>query len=125
MKQKITRDDRLKDLPHVDIIVENGEVHIPSIFMFKEGCDELFSFLFACRETNCTVVFDNENLKVVPGEEGLAQNIMLSMYAYIAVSPTIVENYMRYLLNIDKMNWEACENVKGEQEPILEREVNQ
>lgn len=111
MKQKITRNDRLKDVPHFNIIVENGTIHIPSIFMFEGGCIELFSFLHACRETNCTVIFDNENLTVVPDEVEWAQNLMLSMYAHIAESPTIAEDYMRYLLNLDKMDWRACRNV--------------
>ena len=105
----MTNEERYSQVPHYEIIKENGNVHIPSIFMFKNGCTELFSFLAACRDMNCTVFFDNEELQVNPEEDQTVQSVVLSLYAHIAEQPKIANDYMRYLNNFVKMGWE---NVK-------------
>jgi len=110
----MTNKDRFSEVPHYELIRDNGEIHIPSVFMFKGGHIELFSFLAACREKNCIVVFDNEDMTIEPVDDVL-KDFLLSIYAHIAESPKIANDYMRYLSNLDKMNW-----VKGVHKPILE-----
>lgn len=104
------RDENLKDVPHFNLIVENEIINIPSVFMFKNGCKELFPFLYACKEYNCTVYFVNENLTVTPYEE-VYQNMLLTIYAHIAEYPKIANDYIRYLSKIDDMTW-ACLNAQ-------------
>lgn len=111
--------ERFSEVPHYELIQENEIIHIPSVFMFKGGHIELFSFLAACREMNCTVVFDNEEITIGLKDE-ILQDFVLSIYAHIAESPKIANDYMRYLANLDKMNW-----VKGVHEPILTEKVVQ
>lgn len=102
---------RFSDVPYFEIIKENGSVHIDSIFMFKGGCTELFSFLAACRETSCTVFFDNEELKVDPKEDNPVQSFVLSLYAHIAEHPKIEYEYMRFHQSGEKYRVsETCQN---------------
>lgn len=109
------------NVPHFDVIKENGKIIIPSIFMFKGGCQELFPFLLACREMKCVVEFENEQIIVdYSNENKTVQDFVLSIYAHIAEYPKIAEDYIRYLRNIDKMNW-----VKGVHKPILEGDNNE
>lgn len=100
----MTNADRFSEVPHYELIQDNGKIHIPSVFMFKGGHEELFPFLFVCRIKNCTVVFDNEDITVAPKED-VFQNFLLSIYAHVAESPKIANDYMRYLSNLDEMNW--------------------
>lgn len=101
----MTKVDLFSDVPHYEVIRENGTVQIPSVFMFKGGCDELFPFLAACESLNCTVIFENEKIKVTPKGDNAFQNVTLSFYAFIAEQPKMVNDYLRYLQNIEKMNW--------------------
>jgi hypothetical protein len=101
---------KFDDIPHSELICTNGKIHIPSIFMFSGGCDELFPFLYACEKENCTVIFDNEDITVNDG--GNFQNILLSVYAFLAQNDNkIGSDYLRYLYNITNMKWD---NVKAE-----------
>lgn len=93
----MTKYEKYKDVSHFDLIEENGTVSILSIFLFQGGCSELFPFLQACKEYNCTVLFENENLTVKPHEKSTEQSMILSIYATIAQSPKIAEDYIRYL----------------------------
>lgn len=115
MKQTCDKTKRFSDVPHFELIVPDGKITIPSLFMFKGGCEELFPFLLACREMRCVVEFENEQIIVdYNGENKTVQDFVLSIYAHIAEHPKIAEDYIRYLSNLDKMNW-----VKGVHEPIL------
>ena len=96
-------------IPHRNVIVENGKIEIPSIFMFKGGGDELFPFLYVCKKKNCTVRFENEDITVLP-EEDAYQNVVLSFYATVAANPVLPEQYMRYLNNLGKMKWADNKN---------------
>lgn len=87
-----------------DIVVRDGTVHIPSIFMFKGGPEDLFPFLYECQIESCTVVFDNENITVYPKSDSY-QNVTLSLYSWLGSNPKIFNEYSRYMLNIDKMKW--------------------
>ena len=73
--------------------------------MFKGGCIELFPFLAACSAMNCVVIFDNEDITIKPNDDDSMQKVILSIYACIAEQPKIANDYIRYLANIDKMNW--------------------
>lgn len=110
------RYERCKDIPHFDIIQENETIYIPSLFMFKKGCTELFSFLFACEQYNCTVIFENEDIKISPQDDNSFLKTELAMYATIAENPKVVSDYISYLNNSEKMIW-----VKGVREPILKK----
>lgn len=100
------RHNRFKDIPHFNLIRENGTITIPSVFMFKGGCQELFSFLAACAEYNCTVFFNNEDIEVSPSYDTAIQ-LKLITYMSIVESPKIANDYMRFLNNFDSMRWEG------------------
>ena len=86
-----------KDVPHGELIKENETVTLFSVFDFAGGAEELFPFLYGCKQLNCTVVFENEGVTVRPdGDDGL-QNLLLSFYAMIAKEPKIANDYINYL----------------------------
>ena len=90
--------ERLKDVPHYDLIKENETIELFSVFDFTGGAEELFPFLYACRELNCTVVFKNEGITHKPdNDEDIGQQLILSVYASIAAEPKIANDYIRYL----------------------------
>ena len=98
MKEEIAQ-----NIPHFDIIEKDGQIRIPSIFMFDKMQD-LFTFLHGCEQMNCTVVFDNEDIEVKP-ESDPYKSLLLAIYSHIAEHPKIVSDYVRYLANKDKMTW--------------------
>lgn len=102
----MTKHNRFKDVPHFSLIKENGTITIPSVFMFKKGCKELFPFLAACSGYNCTVYFKNEDITINPDSEG-TDKLLLTIYMSLIESPKIANDYLRYLSNIDFMNWET------------------
>lgn len=108
----ITKYERYKDVPHFDLIEENKPVVIPSIFMFESN-DELYPFLVACKDYNCKVFFENEKL-IIPPNGDFYNTMELFCYTVLMNCRKIGDDYIRYLGNLDKMNW-----VKGVHEPIL------
>lgn len=89
---------------HVDLIVQNGELKIPSIFMFENSL-ELRKFLNYARDMSCVIVFDNENLIV----DHTSDYYRFKLYAYEQMldNRDIGNAYLRYLGSTDKMNWES------------------
>ena len=96
--------DKYKNIPHGDLIVENGHITIPSIFMF-ETITQVQSFLRSCKLLNCTVSFENEGLTATPDNES-TMVYYLTGYAGIMARPKFAEDYIKYLFNKDKMSWE-------------------
>lgn len=92
------------DIYHLNLIMQNGEVKIPSIFMF-ENSRVYTKFLECARHMNCVVVFENENLVV----DHSSDYYRFKLYAYEQMldNRDIGNAYLRYLGNIDKMNWDA------------------
>ena len=97
--------ERYETTPHIDLIVKNGSVTIPSIFMFGKDTGGLFLFITACRELNCTLHFENESLTFDPKEYDSAMNVKLTSYMGIMARPEFAENYMRYLFHKDEMKF--------------------
>ena len=93
------------DIPHKELIVENSEIHIPSIFMFDEGIDKLYAFLYACEKANCTVIFDNESVVIDENSPYNFNDLRLVIYASIAQSHKFGDDYIKYRENTDKMIW--------------------
>ena len=69
----------INELPHGDIIIPNGEITIPSIFMFN-GADDLYPFLYGCEKSNCKVHFENEGVDVLPNEDSATRSLRLLGY---------------------------------------------
>lgn len=88
---------------HLDVIVKDGTVKIPSIFMFEDWVD-IDTFLNHARKMNCTVIFENEKIEFVPHDN--ESNVIIGMYRTIIARKEIVNAYLRYLGNIDKMGWD-------------------
>jgi len=78
------------------LVKNNGVLTFRSIFDFTGGITDVFAFLEHCREKNCTVIFDNENIHVKP-ESDLVMNMTLMLYAWIAENPKLTIDYFRYL----------------------------
>ena len=85
-----------KDVPRGELIKENETVTLFSVFDFTGGAEELFPFLYGCKQMNCTVLFKNEDITVAP-DSGCEQNLVLSFYAAVAKEPKIVKDYINYL----------------------------
>lgn len=111
MSKKVDRyKEKCKDLPHFDLVVENGKITIPSVFMFSGGAEELFSFLFACEKLNCTVVFENEKITVTPDRDDTYTKLRLSLYADVAKGSKVVNDYLKYLSHIENMTWDKVQS---------------
>ena len=98
--------ERYENTPHFDLIVKNGSITIPSIFMFGKDTGGLFLFVSACRELNCTLRFENEDLTFDPKEFDSVANMKLTTYMGIMARPQFVENYIKYLFHKDEMSWD-------------------
>ena len=92
---------------HLELIVKDGTVIIPSIFMFEDWT-MIDPFLSNARQMNCTVIFENENIKVEPNDYDSVR-LKIDVFKTIISYREIGNAYVRYLGNIDKMKWE---NVK-------------
>ena len=95
---------KINELPHGDIIVPNGEITIPSIFMFN-GADDLYPFLYGCAKSNCKVHFENEHIDVLPNEDSAMKSLRLLGYVSVMSCREIGNDYIRYLANLEKMQW--------------------
>ena len=122
MKKCCNAYDRFTNMPYHDKVIDDGEVVVASIFQFKRGCEELFSFLYGCSERNCDVTFENENIHIRSDDLSIEQKMTLAIYATLAQDSEIFGKYANYLvkahsgeIDIDKPNI----TVKGQHEPIL------
>ena len=106
--------ERYSTVPHINLIVKNGSITIPSIFMFGKDTGGLFLFVSCCREMNCVLHFENEGLTFKPTEYDSNMNVKLTSYMGIMGNPEFAENYMRYLFHKDDMTWDNV--TKGEVE---------
>lgn len=91
-------------MSHLELIVKDGTVTIPSIFMFEDWVD-IDPFLNHARKMNCTVIFENENIKVAPNDNHTS-SAKIGIYRTVIAEREIVNAYLRYLGNIDKMSWD-------------------
>lgn len=91
-------------------IVKNGVVRIPSIFML-ENFEKISIFLARAEEAECTVIFENEDIKVVPHGTPTEVRTKLHIYSNIIGNREIANAYFRYLGNLAEMTWD---NVKVE-----------
>lgn len=111
--------ERYKSVPHFNVIVRDGTVEIPSIFMFEGGETEYYPFLQACQKMNCTVHLVNEGITIVPGENDMMRRVKEMLYFQMARSPEMVKQYLDYVLDRKRMSWDA---VQHHHEPILKEE---
>ena len=103
--------ERYSTVPHIELIKENGNITIPSIFMFGKDTTGLFLFVSSCRDMNCTLHFENEGLHFNPKEFDSDMNVKLTCYMGIMAHPEYAENYIKYLFHKGNMTWDK---VKGE-----------
>lgn len=95
---------------HLELIVKNGTVRIPSIFMF-EHFEDVTIFLNRAKEADCTVIFENENVEVAPNNDDFGVRTKIHIYSAMIANRELGNAYLRYLGNIDKMSWD---NARGE-----------
>ena len=96
--------ERYKNVPHGELIVENGSITIPSIFMFATNT-EMQDFLHSCKMLKCTVCFENEGIIIPPADDGITA-ARLASYGSVMIFPKTAEDYIKYLFHKDKMTWE-------------------
>ena len=106
-RHKTPLEEKYKDVPHYELIQKDGVANIPSIFMFSGGMTEYYPFLKACSDFNCTVNLQNEGISIAPNDDDPARLIKEMIYFQVATSPELVEQYLRFMLNRDKMTWES------------------
>ena len=86
------------DVSHYNLIRKDETIEIDSIFQFKGGFTEITEFLNACTAMNCTVKFLNEDITAAPG----CNRLVLNVYAAIAEDPKIAEQYILYLMKLNR-----------------------
>ena len=101
------------DTNHLDLIVKNGTVKIPSIFLFQYF-DDVTRFLNHAKKQNCTVIFENEDLTVAPNENDAGIRAKINIFATIIACREIGNAYVRFVGNIDQMSWDNAESMNGE-----------
>mgnify|MGYP003313121726 CR=1 FL=1 len=89
---------------HLDLIVKDGTITIPSIFMFEDWID-IDPFIRQARKMNCTVIFENENLIVNPNDYESARR-HIGIFTTIISYREIGNAYVRYLGSPNKMTWD-------------------
>ena len=90
---------------HVELIVKDGTVTIPSIFMF-EYPDDVTHFIRQAQNMNCTVIFENESLVIKPEDNYTEYRYYLFAYNSIISNRKIGDAYVRYVGSPDKMSWD-------------------
>ena len=103
--------DKYRNVPHGELIVENGVITIPSIFMF-ETITQVQSFLHSCKMLNCTVNFENEGMAVEPTNLESFLSYYLMGYGAIMARPKFAEEYMKYLFHKENMSWDKVKEGK-------------
>lgn len=92
---------------YLELIVKDGTVTIPSIFMFEDWLD-IDPFITQARKMNCTIVFENENLVVEPNNyESVSHYI--NVYRIMVSHRELGNAYVRYVGGSDKMSWDNVE----------------
>ena len=94
-------------MKHFEVIVKDGTVRIPSIFMFEDWID-VDPFLAHARKMNCTVIFENERITVEPNDYESVRRVV-SLFVTIISYREIGNAYVRYLGSPSEMSWD---NVK-------------
>lgn len=97
---------------HLDIIVKDGKVTIPSIFMF-EHFDEVWELINHARKMNCTLIFANENFEIAPSSDDNYTRFKVYAYTTIISNREIGNAYVRYLGSPDKMSWEKVKHYES------------
>lgn len=92
-------------MDHLELIVKDGTVRIPSIFLF-EHFEDVAIFLNHAKEANCTVIFENEEVTVAPGVDDFGVRAKVHIYTTMIANRELGNAYVRYLGNIDKMSWD-------------------
>ena len=100
--------ERYETVPHKEVIVKDGHITIPSIFMFDRDVLGMKLFIDCCRDMNCTVTFENEKLTVAPQYDSDV-NRQVMVYASIIASPKFAFDYIRYLQDANEMSWGKIE----------------
>lgn len=90
---------------HLELIVKDGTINIPSIFMF-EHYDEVVAFVEYARKQNCVVVFKNERERISPEMSDTDVRYKLLKYSSIIINHDVGNAYLRYLADLDKMKWD-------------------
>ena len=94
---------------HLDLIVKNGTVKIPSIFLFQYF-EDVTIFLNHAKKENCTVIFENEDLTVTPDNDDMVIRGKVGIFSSIIACREIGNAYVRFVGNIDKMSWDNAES---------------
>ena len=90
-----------KDVPYWDKVVDDGEISVASIFQFKGGLIEIFPFLYECKEHNCGVTFENENIHINKEGASTEEDMLIGIYSIFAQDSTICKHYIDYLCKVN------------------------
>lgn len=101
-------------VPHDEVINKGGITRIPSVFMF-ESLMILQAFLHICDKQKSTVIFENENITINPGEE---TSMRLLAYSVLLENREIGNSYIRYLTKINEMSWDKIRSEHNEEAEV-------
>ena len=83
-------------------IPKDGTLVIGSIFEMHNGYFDLSPLIQKCKEQNCTLRFENENLTITPGayDTDLSLRAQITAYSMIATYPQAAIDYTRYRFSL-------------------------
>ena len=109
----MTVHERLKNIPHGELIVPKGSITIKSLYQFDD-IDDLLAFVRGCEISNCSVKFANEGIEV-GGYDGTSvyNKFMLTAYMMLKMNPKLIQDYERFQLGVANGEM-ACDKVELE-----------
>ncbi|MBR3503772.1 MAG: hypothetical protein IKO07_05960 [Clostridia bacterium] len=83
-------------------IQQDGTLVIGSLFELERNYFDVSSLIQKCKEQNCTLRFENENLTITPGayDTDLSLRAQITAYSMIATYPQAAIDYTRYCFSL-------------------------
>ena len=103
--------ERLKNIPHGELIVPKGSITIKSLFQFND-LDNLLAFVRGCEIAKCSVKFENEGIEVA-GCDGTSvyNKFMMSVYMMLKTNPKFISDYEKFKAAVANGEM-ACDKVE-------------
>lgn len=103
----MTLQEKLKNIPHGELIVPKGSITIKSLFQFKD-VNEILEFLHGCEMGECSVKFANEDI-VFDGFNKLDiyTKFLMSVCMLLKTNPRILSDYERFKAGVSNGEFAA------------------
>lgn len=83
-------------------IQQDGTLVIGSLFELERNYFDVSSLIQKCKEQNCTLRFENEDITISPGayDDDGSLRAQITAYCMVAAYPQAAIDYVRYCFNL-------------------------